>query len=58
VSGPTPQPPTIGGYSGILLHNIKEKGYTIVGLSNPSSVEQTRLVEELQDVVLRGAARR
>jgi hypothetical protein len=43
---------TIGGYSGIALHN-EEMYYTIVVLTNVSSVEQTRLVGELQDVILR-----
>jgi D-alanyl-D-alanine carboxypeptidase len=40
---------TIGGYSGISLRN-QEKGYTIVILSNLSTVEQTQLVGELQGV--------
>ena len=42
---------TILGYSGIAAYNLK-RGYTIVVLSNLSSIDQISLVEEIQALVV------
>jgi len=42
----------IPGYAGIAMHS-EDKGYTIVILSNLSTIEDTRVLADLQDVVLR-----
>lgn len=42
---------TLPGYSGIAMHN-ENKNYTIVILSNLSNINQEKLLEEIQQVVL------
>ncbi|MCP4416079.1 MAG: hypothetical protein GY805_05630 [Chloroflexi bacterium] len=42
---------TIPGYSGIAMHN-PQPGFTIVVLSNVSTIEQTTLFAALQEIVL------
>ena len=42
---------SIPGYSGIVMHQVK-KNYTIVILSNLSTIEQTRLLSEIQRIIL------
>ena len=42
---------TLPGYSGIAIHN-DDKNYTIVILSNLSNIDQEKLLEEIQQVVL------
>ena len=42
----------IPDYSGIVMHN-EQKGYTIVILSNPSTIEQTKLFAEVQQVIIK-----
>jgi len=41
----------VPGFSGIVMHNL-EHGFTIVVLSNVSTIEQTDLFGKLQSVVM------
>ena len=43
---------SVPGFSGIAMHNL-ERGFTIVVLSNVSTIEQTNLFAELQSIVMR-----
>jgi D-alanyl-D-alanine carboxypeptidase len=43
---------SVPGYSGIAMHNL-ERGFTIVVLSNVSTIEQANLFAELQSVAMR-----
>jgi D-alanyl-D-alanine carboxypeptidase len=42
---------SVPGYSGIAMHNL-ERGFTIVVLSNVSTIEQTNLFAELQAILM------
>jgi D-alanyl-D-alanine carboxypeptidase len=47
---------SIPGYSGIVMHQV-EKNYTIAILSNLSTIEQTRLLAEIQRIIMMRGSR-
>ncbi len=47
---------SIPGYSGIVMHQI-DKNYTIAILSNLSTIEQVRLLAEIQKIILKDGSR-
>jgi hypothetical protein len=53
---PASSPAGIPGYSGIVMHQV-EKNYTVAILSNLSTIEQTRLLPEIQTIIAKYQSR-